>query len=110
MAKINIINAKRKYEGAIHAAIYCRVSTAHKAQLNSLTAQISGLTNKIAYMPNYVLFDSYVDIASGVVLAEILLSHLKLYIKFMVLVLKFILFRKMLIHTILTYNYISQLL
>ena len=54
MAKINIINAKRKYEGAIHAAIYCRVSTAHKAQLNSLTAQISGLTNKIAYMPNYV--------------------------------------------------------
>ena len=50
MAKINIINAKRKYEGAIHAAIYCRVSTAHKAQLNSLTAQISGLTNKIAYM------------------------------------------------------------
>ena len=65
MAKINIINAKRKYEGAIHAAIYCRVSTAHKAQLNSLTAQISGLTNKIAYMPNYVLFDSYVDIASG---------------------------------------------
>ena len=60
MAKINIINAKSKYEGAIHAAIYCRVSTAHKAQLNSLTAQISGLTNKIAYMPNYVLFDSYV--------------------------------------------------
>ena len=65
MAKINIINAKRKYEGAIHAAIYCRVSTAHKAQLNTLTTQISGLTNKIAYMPNYVLFDSYVDIASG---------------------------------------------
>ena len=45
MAKINIINAKRKYEGAIHAAIYCRISTAHKAQLNSLTSQISRLTN-----------------------------------------------------------------
>lgn len=34
MAKINIINAKRKYEGAIHAAIYCRVSTAQAFQIH----------------------------------------------------------------------------
>lgn len=70
MATVHTINAKRKYEGATHAAIYCRVSSARKEQLKSLTAQISGLTNKIAYMPNYILFDSYVDIASGSSLSD----------------------------------------
>lgn len=136
MAKINIINAKRKYEGAIHAAIYCRVSTAHKSQLNSLSAKISGLTNKMAYMPNYVLFDSYVDIASGSSLDGrpefqrlveedcrsgrinfVLVKNISRFSRDTVVTLKAIyqihgagakihFVRKMLIQTILTYNYI----
>ena len=56
---------KKKYDGATRAAIYCRVSSPKKEQLKSLVAQVSGLTNLIAYLPGYVLFDTYIDIASG---------------------------------------------
>ena len=56
---------KKKYSGAIRTGIYCRVSSTKKAQLESLTEQISALTAQIAYLPDYVLCDTYVDIASG---------------------------------------------
>lgn len=59
------IPVKKKYDGAIRTAIYCRVSSHNKAQIESLTAQISGLTSLVAYMPGYVLVDTYIDIASG---------------------------------------------
>ena len=56
---------KKKYSGAIRTGIYCRVSSSKKAQLISLTEQISALTAQIAYLPDYVLCDTYIDIASG---------------------------------------------
>ena len=49
---------KKKYSGAIRTGIYCRVSSTKKAQLESLTEQISALTAQIAYLPDYVLCDT----------------------------------------------------
>ena len=49
---------KKKYSGAIRTGIYCRVSSTKKAQLESLTEQISALTTQIAYLPDYVLCDT----------------------------------------------------
>lgn len=63
--KVTVIQAKPKYSGAIRTAIYCRVSSTKKPQMESLIAQISALTNLVAYLPGYVLFDTYIDIASG---------------------------------------------
>jgi len=65
LSKVTFIPAKKKYDGAIRTAIYCRVSSHKKAQIESLTTQISALTTKIAYLPTHVLFDTYIDIASG---------------------------------------------
>ena len=67
MAKpiVSFVPAKKKYEGAIRTGIYCRVSSSKKDQLESLTVQISALTNHVAYLPTHVLYDTYIDIASG---------------------------------------------
>ena len=45
--------------------IYCRVSSNSMEQLNSLTAQVSALTRLTASTPNWLLADTYIDIASG---------------------------------------------
>lgn len=45
--------------------IYCRVSSNSMEQLNSLTNQISALTRLIATISNWLLVDTYIDIASG---------------------------------------------
>lgn len=45
--------------------IYCRVSSAKKHQLRSLSAQASGLTQFVATKPNWRLYDIYLDVASG---------------------------------------------
>ncbi|WP_256381693.1 recombinase family protein [Sporosarcina sp. HYO08] len=45
--------------------IYCRVSSNSVEQLNSLTAQVSALTRLTASTPNWLLVDTYIDIASG---------------------------------------------
>lgn len=45
--------------------IYCRVSSNSMEQLNSLTAQVSALTRLTASTPNWLLVDTYIDIASG---------------------------------------------
>lgn len=45
--------------------IYCRVSTNSMEQLQSLTAQISHLTRLTASMPQWVLADAYIDIATS---------------------------------------------
>lgn len=46
-------------------AIYARVSSNSTEQLNSLTAQISGLTRLTAANPTWLLVDTYIDIASS---------------------------------------------
>ena len=45
--------------------IYCRVSTNSAEQIQSLTAQVSHLTRLTAAMPQWVLTDVYMDIATS---------------------------------------------
>lgn len=45
--------------------IYCRVSSNSADQLNSLTAQVSALTRLTAAVPQWLLVDVYMDIASS---------------------------------------------
>lgn len=45
--------------------IYCRVSTNSMEQLQSLTAQVSHLTRLAASMPQWILTDIYMDIATS---------------------------------------------
>lgn len=45
--------------------IYCRVSTSSAEQLQSLTAQVSHLTRLTATMPQWILTDVYMDIATS---------------------------------------------
>ncbi len=62
--RVNYILAVRfKIEKKVR--IYCRVSTNDMEQLNSLTAQISGLTRFVAAVDTWRLVDIYIDIASG---------------------------------------------
>ena len=62
--KVNYIPAVRsRIEKKV--GIYCRVSTNDMQQLNSLTAQISGLTRLVATVNTWRLVDVYVDIASA---------------------------------------------
>lgn len=49
----------------IKVGIYCRVSTNSMEQLQSLTAQASHLTKLTASMPQWLLADIYIDIASS---------------------------------------------
>ena len=44
--------------------IYCRVSSNSVEQLNSLTNQVSALTRLTAATPDWLLVDTYIDIAS----------------------------------------------
>lgn len=48
-----------------NVGIYCRVSTNSMEQLQSLTAQVSHLTRLTASMPQWVLSDIYIDIATS---------------------------------------------
>lgn len=61
---VKIIPAKPKARGK-RVAIYARVSSNNVEQLNSLTAQISGLTRLTAANPTWLLGDTYIDIASS---------------------------------------------
>ena len=45
--------------------IYCRVSTNSMEQLQSLTAQVSHLIRLIATVPQWLLSDVYMDIATS---------------------------------------------
>lgn len=45
--------------------IYCRVSTSSAEQLQSLTAQVSHLTRLVSTMPQWLLSDVYMDIATS---------------------------------------------
>ncbi|NMB32622.1 MAG: recombinase family protein [Clostridium sp.] len=45
--------------------IYSRVSSNSMDQLNGLTAQISALTRMVASVPEWLLVDTFIDIASS---------------------------------------------
>ncbi len=45
--------------------IYCRVSTNSAEQFQSLTAQVSHLTRLTAVMPQWLLSDVYIDVATS---------------------------------------------
>ncbi len=62
--KIWYIPAKRTDPG-MNVGIYCRVSSGEKNQLNSLAAQISGLTRAVANVEQWKLTDTFIDIASA---------------------------------------------
>lgn len=52
-------------EQPIRVVVYCRVSTKHEEQQQSLEAQIGYYTNYIQNHPNWVLVAVYSDTASG---------------------------------------------
>ncbi|MDO5559770.1 MAG: recombinase family protein [Oscillospiraceae bacterium] len=63
-------NLKAHYIPAIpkrekRVGIYCRVSTNSSEQLHTLAAQVSHLTRLTATMPQYLLTDVYMDIATS---------------------------------------------
>ena len=62
--RVQIIPAKPKPRDK-RVAIYARVSSNSTEQLNSLIAQISGLTRLTAANPTWLLVDTYIDIASS---------------------------------------------
>lgn len=62
-SKIHFISPVPKREKRV--GIYCRVSTSNAEQLQSLTAQASHLTRLVAAMPQWILADIYMDIATS---------------------------------------------
>ena len=62
-SKIHYIPPVPKREKRV--GIYCRVSTNSMEQLKSLTAQVSHLTRLTTAMPQWVLADVYMDIATS---------------------------------------------
>jgi site-specific DNA recombinase len=63
--KVRIIPAKEKNIRIERVGIYARVSTAGRAQLRSLAAQISGLTRYVAKQEGWLLTDIYMDVDSA---------------------------------------------
>ena len=61
--KIHFIPVIPKREKRV--GIYCRVSTNSMEQLQSLTAQVSHLTRLTAAMPQWLLSDVYMDVATS---------------------------------------------
>lgn len=63
--KVRIIPAKEKNIRVERVGIYARVSTAGRAQLRSLAAQVSGLTRYVAKQEGWILTDIYMDVDSA---------------------------------------------
>ena len=63
--KVRHIPAKEKDIGIERIGIYARVSTAGRAQLQSLAAQISGLTRYVSNQECWLLKDIYMDVGSS---------------------------------------------
>lgn len=67
------MNSKRKItrvnntytKWKLNVAVYCRISTTHPAQLESLSNQIDYYKNMVCNNINWVLADIYVDTKSG---------------------------------------------
>ena len=63
-SRVHFIPAKPAKRGK-RVDIYCRVSTNDMKQLNSLSAQVSGLTRLVASNSQWLLVDLYMDIVSS---------------------------------------------
>lgn len=64
--KVTVIPATCSYLiNPTNVAIYCRVSTSHQPQLDSLKNQIDYFTNLVNHTAHWILFDTYYDIKSG---------------------------------------------
>ena len=63
--KVRIIPATKRAIHLKRVGIYARVSTAGKAQLQSLAAQISGLTRHVSNRNDWLLKDIYMDVGSA---------------------------------------------
>lgn len=63
-SRVQLIPAKPKQRDK-RVVIYARVSSNSVEQLNSLVAQVSGLTRLTAANPTWLLVDVYIDIASS---------------------------------------------
>ena len=63
--KVRIIPAKKENNRVERVGIYARVSTAGRAQLRSLAAQVSGLTRYVAKQEGWILTDIYMDVDSA---------------------------------------------
>ena len=63
-SNVSYIPAKRVDPG-MNVGIYCRVSSNHRNQLNSLAAQISSLTRAVSHVEQWKLADVFIDIASA---------------------------------------------
>lgn len=61
--RMTVIPPSKRFSSRV--AIYCRVSTEHRDQLNSLTNQISYLTQFVYRNLSWRLSDIYIDIQSG---------------------------------------------
>ncbi len=62
--QMNYIPARKPLETK-KVGIYCRVSSNKATQLESLAAQISGLTKEVAKISKWILEDTFIDIASA---------------------------------------------
>jgi len=62
-AKVTLISAAR--QPLKRVAIYCRVSTSHESQDESLDIQIKTLKQHVAYNPKWKLYEVYTDKDSG---------------------------------------------
>lgn len=63
--KVRIIPAMKRTAQLKRVGIYARVSTAGKAQLQSLAVQISGLTRHVSNRNDWLLRDIYIDVGSA---------------------------------------------
>jgi len=63
--KITVIPAKKVFKAYTNVAVYCRVSTPHDTQLESLEAQIDYYRDMVNKRVNYKLVDVYADNRSG---------------------------------------------
>lgn len=63
--KMTVTMIPAKSQGLKMVAIYCRVSTTHEAQEDSLDIQIKTLKQVVAYNPKWMLYHVYSDKDSG---------------------------------------------
>ena len=64
-SNVHYIPARPSNKEILPVAIYCRVSTADAAQLESLSNQVSALTNYVSNFDDWKLVDSYIEVSSS---------------------------------------------
>lgn len=64
-SNVHYIPARPSNNEILPVAIYCRVSTADAIQLESLSNQVSALTNYVSNFDDWKLVDAYVEVSSS---------------------------------------------